>query len=53
MQDTPERVSASVQIAAFVSPHLRKQLLVKAARNDRTLSAEIRRALKQYLKGED
>jgi integrase len=27
MQDAPERVSASVQIAAFVSPHLRKQLL--------------------------
>jgi hypothetical protein len=53
MQDAPERASASVQVGAFIPPHLRKQLLLKAERNDRTLSAEIRRALKQYLEGED
>jgi hypothetical protein len=51
--DAPDRVSASVQIAAFVTPHLRSALLAKAEQNDRTLSAEIRRALKRYLAGED
>jgi hypothetical protein len=51
MQDAPERAadSTTVQIAAFVSPELKEALLVKAERNDRNLSQEVRRALKTYL----
>jgi hypothetical protein len=50
MEDTPERVSVStVQLSAFVAPELREAMLIKAEKNDRTLSAEIRRALKEYL----
>jgi hypothetical protein len=49
MQDAPERASVSVQLAAFVSPQLKEALLIRAEKNDRSLSAEVRRALKSYL----
>jgi hypothetical protein len=53
MEDTSERASVSVQLSAFVAPELREAMVIKAEKNDRTLSAEIRRALKTYLLDEE
>jgi hypothetical protein len=49
MQDAPTRANEPVQIAAFVDPDMKRALLVSAERNERTLSGEMRIAIKTHL----
>ncbi len=48
MQDTPARACEPVQIAAFVDPAVKRQLVAQAEQNCRSVSGEIRLALRRH-----